>query len=34
MNMNMTLTEVYLAPRLVKNIVFYAKLESKGFSLV
>lgn len=29
-----TLTEVYIAPRLAKNIVSYGKLESKGFALV
>ena len=29
----MTLTDVYLAPRLEKNIVSYGKLESKEFAL-
>uniref|UniRef100_A0AAV1TRZ9 Retrovirus-related Pol polyprotein from transposon TNT 1-94-like beta-barrel domain-containing protein n=1 Tax=Peronospora matthiolae TaxID=2874970 RepID=A0AAV1TRZ9_9STRA len=29
-----TLTDVYLAPRLAKNIVSYGKLESKGYGLV
>ena len=28
------LTDVYLAPRLAKNIVSYGKLERKGFTLV
>ena len=28
-----TLTDVYLAPRLAKNIVSYGKLESKGYAL-
>ena len=32
--MTVTLTEVYLEPRLAKNIVSYGKLESKGFALV
>ena len=32
--MNVTLTEVYLAPHLAKNIVLYMKLESKGFEPV
>ena len=32
--MTVTLTEVYLAPRLEKNIISYGKLESKGFALV
>lgn len=34
MKMTVTLTEVYLAPRLAKDIVSYGKLESKGFELV
>uniref|UniRef100_A0AAV1V1J0 CCHC-type domain-containing protein n=1 Tax=Peronospora matthiolae TaxID=2874970 RepID=A0AAV1V1J0_9STRA len=29
-----TLTDVYLAPRLAKNIVSYGKLKSKGYGLV
>ena len=29
-----TLTEVYLAPRLSKDIVSYGKLQSRGFALV
>uniref|UniRef100_A0AAV1UWD4 Retrovirus-related Pol polyprotein from transposon TNT 1-94-like beta-barrel domain-containing protein n=1 Tax=Peronospora matthiolae TaxID=2874970 RepID=A0AAV1UWD4_9STRA len=29
-----TLTDVYLAPRLAKNIVSYGKLANKGFALV
>ena len=32
--MNVTLTEVYLALRLAKNIVSYGKMEIKGFALV
>ena len=32
--MNVTLTEVYLALRLAKNIVSYGKLVRKGFALV
>ena len=28
-----TLTDMYMAPRLEKNIVSYGKLESKGFAL-
>ena len=31
---SVTLTEVYLAPRLAKNIVSYGRLERKGFALV
>ena len=32
--MDVTLTEVYLAPLLAKNIVSYGKLVRKGFALV
>ena len=34
MKIDVTLTEVCLAPRLTKNIVLYGKLEIKGFALV
>ena len=32
--MNVTLTEVYLATRLEKNIVTYENLDSKGLALM
>uniref|UniRef100_A0AAV1UMW7 Uncharacterized protein n=1 Tax=Peronospora matthiolae TaxID=2874970 RepID=A0AAV1UMW7_9STRA len=34
LKVTVTLTKVYLAPRLAKNIVSYGKLERKGFALV